>query len=180
MMARLRDADHRPSGVGARRQHVAFLGGPGIVYQEFAPPPELASWVAVFWRIASEVTFELRVAPDGCMDVIRDDVVGSLAHPLTATFQPGDISEGVRFRPGGFPALFGIPASELVDMRLPIADVLPRFRSLRRLARDAPPPDPLAQSAYQARDIRALCQATGYAEARTRSVTCRPRSSSHM
>ena len=162
MMARLRDADHRPGGVGAHRQHVAFLGGPGIVYQEFAPPPELASWVAVFWRIASEVTFELRVAPDGCMDLIRDDVVGSLAHPLTATFQPGDISEGVRFHPGGFPALFGVPASELVDVRLPIADVLPRFRSLRRLAQDAPPLDPLAQAAYQARDIRALCQATGY------------------
>jgi AraC-like DNA-binding protein len=168
MMARLRDADHRPSGVGAHRQHVAFLGGPGIVYQEFAPPPELASWVAVFWRIASGVTFELRVVPDGCMDLIRDDVVGSLARPLTATFQPGDISEGVRFHPGGFPALFGIPASELVDVRLPIADLLPRFRSLRRLAQDAPPPDPLAQAAYQARDIRALCQATGYSERQIR------------
>jgi hypothetical protein len=92
----------------------------------------------------------------------------SLAHPLTATFQPGDISEGVRFHPGGFPALSGIPARELVDVRLPIADVLPRFRSLRRLAQDAPPPDPLAQAAYQARDIRALCQATGYSERQLR------------
>lgn len=68
----------------------------------------------------------------------RDDVVGSLARPLTATFQPGDTSEGVRFHPGGFPALFGIPANELVDVRLPIAAVLPRFHSLRELAKDAP------------------------------------------
>ena len=164
MVARLRDADHLPGGVRARGQHVAFLGGPGILYEEFAPPRELAPWVAVFWRIRSEVTFELRVAPDGCMDLIRDDVVGSLARPLTATFQPGDTSEGVRFHPGGFPALFGIPASELVDVRLPIADVLPRFSSLRGLAQDAPPPDPLARAAYQARDIRALRQATGYSE----------------
>jgi AraC-like DNA-binding protein len=168
MVARLRDADHRPGGVRGRGQHVAFLGGPGIVYEEFAPPPELAPWVAVFWRIRSEVTFELRVAPDGCMDLIRDDVVGSLARPLTATFRPGDTSEGVRFHPGGFPALFGIPANELVDVRLPIANVLPRFRSLRVLAEDAPLPDPLARAAYHARDIRALRQATGYSERQLR------------
>jgi len=89
MVARLRDADHRPGGVRGRGQHVAFLGGPGIVYEEFAPPPELAPWVAAFWRIRSEARFELRVAPDGCMDLIRDDVAGSLARPLTATFRAG-------------------------------------------------------------------------------------------
>jgi hypothetical protein len=89
MIARLRDADHRLGGVGAHRQHVAFLGGPVVIYQEFAPPPELASWVAVFWRIASEVTFELRVAPDGCMDLIRDDVVG-----FSRASADGDVSAG--------------------------------------------------------------------------------------
>src|SRR3954453_22632506 len=168
MVVRLRDADHRPGGVRGRRRHVAFLGGPGIVYDEFAPPPELAPWVAVFWRIRSEVTFELRVPPDGCMDLIRHDMVGSLARPLTATFRPGDISEGVRFHPGGFPALFGIPADELGCGRPPIADVLPRFRSLRELAVDAPLPDPLARAAYQARDIRALRQVTGYSDRQLR------------
>jgi AraC-like DNA-binding protein len=147
---------------------VAFLGGPGIVYEEFAPPPELAPWVAVFWRIRSEVTFELRIPPDGCMDLIRHDVVGSLARPLTVTFRPGDTSQGVRFHPGGFPALFRMPASELVDVRLPVADVLPRFRSLRALAQGAPLPDPLARTAYHARDVRALRQATGYSERQLR------------
>jgi AraC-like DNA-binding protein len=164
----MREAGHRPGSGRGRGQHVAFLGGPGIVYEEFAPPPELAPWVAVFWRIHSEVAFDLRVAPDGCMDLIRDDVVGSLARPLTAAFRPGDTSEGLRFHPGGFPALFGIPANELVDVRLPITDVLPRFRSLRVLAQDAPLPDPLARAAYQARDIRALRQATGYSERQLR------------
>jgi AraC-like DNA-binding protein len=168
MVARLRDADHGLGDVRARGQHVAFLGGPGITYEEYAPPPELAPWIAVFWRIRSEVTFELRVPPDGCMDLIRDDVVGSLARPLTATFQPGDTSEGVRFHPGGFPALFGIPANELVDVRLPITAVLPRFHSLRELAKNAPLPDPIARAAYQARDIRALRQATGYSERQLR------------
>lgn len=102
------------------------------------------------------------------MDLIRDDVVGSLARPLTATFWPGDVSEGVRFHPGGFPALSGIPATELVGVRLPIADVLPRFRSLRGLAKDASLPDPLARAAYRARDIRALRQVTGYSERQLR------------
>jgi AraC-like DNA-binding protein len=165
---RLRDADQRRGGERGRGQHVAFLGGPGVVYEEFPPPPELAPWVAVFWRIRSAVRLELRVAPDGCMDLIRDDVVGSLARPLTATFRPGDTSAGVRFHPGGFPALFGVPANELVEVRLPIADVSPGFRSLRGLARDAPLPDPLARAAYQARDIRALRQTTGYSERQLR------------
>jgi AraC-like DNA-binding protein len=64
--------------------------------------------------------------------------------------------------------VFGIPADELVDVRLPIAAVLPRFHSLRGLAKDAPLPDPLAGAAYRARDIRALRQATGYSERQLR------------
>ncbi len=120
-----------------------------MTYEEFQPPAELSAWVAVFWRISSEVEFELRVPPDGCMDLIRGDVVGSLSGPLTATFLPGDISQGIRFHPGGFPALFGIPASELVDLRVPLRAVAPRFRSLRALAAAAPPPDPLARATYR-------------------------------
>jgi AraC-like DNA-binding protein len=156
-----------PSAAAARR-HVAFLGGPGITYEEFAPPPELAPWVAVVWRIRSMVPFELRVAPDGCMDLIGGDVIGSLSHPLTATFAPGDTSAGVRLHPGGFPALFGVPAGELVDQRVPIAEVAPGFRSLRELARSAPAPDPVARAAYASRDLRALRRETAYSERQLR------------
>lgn len=148
----------------AGRQHVAFLGGVGMTYEEFLPPPGLAPWVAVFWRITSRTHCELRIPPDGCMDLIRGDVIGSLSRPLTANFEPGDVAEGVRFNPGGFPALFGVPASELVDLRVPIADVAPGFRSLRHLAATAPVPDPLAAAAYTARDVRTLSRETGYSE----------------
>jgi AraC-like DNA-binding protein len=157
-----------PRSTAPTRTHVAFLGGSGIAYEEFAPPPVLAPWVAVFWRIRSEVTFELRVAPDGCMDLIRGDVIGSLSRSLTANFRPGDTAEGVRFHPGGFPALFGVPASELVNLRLPIADVAPKFHSLSELARDASLPDPLALAAYRARDLRALHRDSGYSERQLR------------
>jgi AraC-like DNA-binding protein len=159
--------DQRGRSVSVRR-HVAFLGGDGMTYEEFRPPPELARWVAVLWRITSRVQFELRVVPDGCMDLIEGDVIGSLSHPLTANFAPGDVVEGVRFHPGGFPALFAIPASELTDLRLPIRDVAPGFRSLKKLAANAQAADPLARVAYAADDLRALCRETGYSERQLR------------
>jgi hypothetical protein len=56
------------------------------------------------------------------------------------------VSHGTRFHPGGFPALFGVPADELVDLRVPISDVAQRFRSLERLAADALAPDPLVRA----------------------------------
>ena len=157
-----------PRSAARTRTHVAFLGGPGIAYEEFAPPPELAPWVAVFWRIRSDVTFELRIAPDGCMDLISGDVIGSLSRSLRATFRPGDVAQGLRFHPGGFPALFGVPASELIDLRVPISDVVPRFRSLRELARDAALPDQLALATYRARDLRVLRRDAGYGERQLR------------
>jgi AraC-like DNA-binding protein len=148
--------------------HVAFLGGPELAYEELAPPPGLAPWVAVSWRIRARADAELRIVPDGCMDLIRGDVVGSFTGAEIAHFAAGDVAEGIRFHPGGFPALFGIPASELLGLRVPIADVLPRFSSLRRLAADAERPDPLAGAAYAARDVRELARESGYSERQLR------------
>ncbi|MGH3091915.1 MAG: hypothetical protein ACRDOG_06265 [Gaiellaceae bacterium] len=56
----------------------------------------------------------------------------------------------IRFHPRGFPALFGVPADELVDLRVPIADVARRFRSLERLAADPLAPDPLVRAVLRA------------------------------
>jgi hypothetical protein len=105
---------------GLAKQHVVFLGGPGVRYEEHLPPGHLAPWIAVYWRITTDVDFELRIPPDGCMDLIGADVVGSFSRFGVARLAAGSTSCGVRFRPGGFPALFGIPAGELVDLRVPI------------------------------------------------------------
>jgi AraC-like DNA-binding protein len=148
--------------------HVAFLGGHAASYDEWAPPRELAPWVAVVWRIEASQPFDLRIVPDGCMDLIGGDVIGSLDQPLTASFDAGDVATGIRFHPGGFPALFGVPASELTGARVPVADVSPRFRSLRRLAADARPPDPVALATYASRDLRALARDVGYSERQLR------------
>ena len=149
-------------------RHVAFLGDAHARYEEWAPPPELAPWIAVVWRIRAHADFELRVVPDGCMDIIRGDVVGSLSTPVVASLAAGEVAQGIRFRPGGFPALFGVPASELVDLRVPIEELAPRFRSLRRLAADAAPPDPLAAAACTAGDVGELARRSGYSERQLR------------
>lgn len=145
-----------------------FLGGPAIVYEERPPPPELTPWIAVCWRMQANEHFELRVLPDGCMDLIGADVVGSLSRPLSAVFEPGDVAAGLRFHPGGFPALFGVPADELADQRLPLRDAVPPFRSLRCLARNADPPDPLTATVLALGDIKQATQDTGYSERQLR------------
>src|SRR5215212_6409157 len=61
------------------KQHVVFLGGPGVRYEERPPPAALSPWVAVYWRVTTDVDFALRIPPDGCMDLIGGDVVGSFS-----------------------------------------------------------------------------------------------------
>ena len=150
------------------KPHVVFLGGPGVRYEELPPPQGLAPWVAVCWRITTTVDFELRIPPDGCMDIIGDDVVGSFSSYGTALLAAGSVSSGIRFHPGGFSALFGIPASELVDLRVPLHDVVPRFRSLSDLAADASPPDPVVRAVWQACDVRAVARDVAYSERQLR------------
>jgi AraC-like DNA-binding protein len=138
-----------------------FLGGEGVRYVEHAPPPALAPWVATIWHLRSERAYALRVIPDGCTDIIRGDLVGSLSTAIVADLHRGEETYGIRLRPGAFTALFGVPANELTDLRVPLADVV-EPRPLVELARDAAPPDPLAAAALQASDIRALAKESGY------------------
>ncbi|HSD01509.1 MAG TPA: helix-turn-helix domain-containing protein [Gaiellales bacterium] len=150
------------------RTHSVFLGGPGVRYEERPPHPALAPWVAVHWRIETDVDFELRIPPDGCMDVIGGDVIGSFSTFGVAHLPAGSVSAGIRFHPGGLPALLGLPATELVDLRVPIAEVAPRFRSLPRLAAEAPPPDPLARAVWTGSDLGTVARGFGYGERQLR------------
>ena len=153
---------------GGRRTHSVFLGGPGVRYEERPPHPALAPWVAVHWRIEADVDFELRIPPDGCMDVIGADAIGSFTTFGVARLHAGSVSSGIRFHPGGFPALFRVPASELLDLRVPLRDVVRRFRSLERLAAEAAPPDPLAGAVWSASDLGTIACSFGYGERQLR------------
>jgi AraC-like DNA-binding protein len=140
-----------------------FLGGPGLRWLERPPDPRLAPWVATVWSLRCEASQHLRVLPDGCMDLIGTDLVGTLTRPLLAHVRAGDASVGIRLRPGAFTALFGIPADELVDQRLPLADLI-RPKPLTALAADAPEPDPLAALALRAPSATWLARETGFSE----------------
>jgi AraC-like DNA-binding protein len=153
---------------GGRRTHSVFLGGPGVRYEERPPHPALAPWVAVHWRIETDVEFDLRIPPDGCMDVIGGDVIGSFSTYAVVHLPAASVSTGIRFHPGGLPALLGLPATELVDLRVPMADVMARFRSLPRLAAEAPPPDPLAGAVWSGSDVRTIARGLGYGERQLR------------
>ena len=75
--------------------------------------------------------------------------------------QPGEEAIGVRLRPGAFTALYGVPADELTDVRVPLADVV-RAPPLLDAARDADRPDPLAAVAMATPDVTALARESGY------------------
>lgn len=111
----------------------------GLNYREYAPPGDLAPWVACFWHIAGGATgcspFPHRVLPDGCADLLFD-----LEHTFTAAELVGPMSHarvfglsgkvellGVRLRPGVIGTFSGIPANRLLDTALPLAE-LPQLR----------------------------------------------------
>ncbi|MFK0233114.1 helix-turn-helix domain-containing protein [Streptomyces vinaceus] len=72
------------------------------------------------------------VLPDGCMDLLwvggRLLVAGPDTGPHPAGEVPGGVCglvSGVRFAPGTAPALLGVPAHELRDRRVELADLWP-------------------------------------------------------
>ncbi|MGW5231522.1 helix-turn-helix domain-containing protein [Streptomyces nodosus] len=90
---------------------------------------------AVVWtRAPSDATGPL-VLPDGCMDLLWTEGTLLVAGPDTRAFRPGGSPArwaGVRFRPGTAPAFLGVPAYELRDRRVELADLWPAAE-VRRL-----------------------------------------------
>ncbi len=70
------------------------------------------------------------VLPDGCTDLIWSEGRLLVAGPDTGPYHPGGVPPGtgftgLRFAPGQGPAVFGVPAHELRDRRVPLADLWP-------------------------------------------------------
>ncbi|MGP2441809.1 helix-turn-helix domain-containing protein [Streptomyces sp. JW3] len=99
---------------------------------------------AVLWTSVPDGTG--RVLPDGCMDLLWHDGRLLVAGPDTrayATEGTGDRWAGVRFRPGTAPTLLGVPAHELRDRRVALADVWPAAEARRLTARVNAAADPV-------------------------------------
>ncbi|MGS2617374.1 helix-turn-helix domain-containing protein [Micromonospora sp. LZ34] len=83
---------------------------------------------AVLWTATTAGTAPNRVLPDGCVDLLWSSHAGLLvagpdrtAHLSPAV--PGQRWVGLRLPPGTGPAVFGVPAVELRDRRVPLADL---------------------------------------------------------
>ncbi|MDX3311388.1 helix-turn-helix domain-containing protein [Streptomyces sp. NPDC054884] len=84
---------------------------------------------AVVWTNApSASTRAFPVLPDGCMDLLYSEGRLLVAGPDTRAHVPDGPPvpwAGIRFFPGAAPALLGVPAHELLDRRVELADLWP-------------------------------------------------------
>lgn len=122
-----------------------------MTYRESPPPAHLLAEVECAWTAhvpAGGSGHVQPVLPDGCMDLVWNPVghpevlvagPDTVVHPVRR--EPGFTSAGLRFAPGRLPALLGVPASELRDLRVPLAELHPALgrRATARLEHGADP-----------------------------------------
>jgi AraC-like DNA-binding protein len=113
-----------------------------VGYQEAPAPHALRTEVECVWMagVAAGAAVEVQqVLPDGCMDLVWTGrellVAGPDTVPHTARREPGVRSAGLRFGPGRLPALLGVPAAQVRDLRVPLSELHPVLarRALARL-----------------------------------------------
>jgi AraC-like DNA-binding protein len=108
-------------------------------YREFPVPASLADRFECLWTqtiVGSRGAYEHRVLPDACIDIvlIRDEapmLVGPWDVPLLARLKVGTSITGARLRPGRASCLLGMPASELLNQAIPIADAKGAMQRMR-------------------------------------------------
>jgi AraC-like DNA-binding protein len=140
-------------------------------YREHAPSDALAPWLACAWERRGDGGAPVRVLPDGCIDIVWTEglgthVVGANTTAFLVSVPAGTRVAGVRMQPGAGAALLGIDAAALRDARVALADVWaddgrvleervqaaadPVAALLAELGARAPrlaPPDPLVRGA---------------------------------
>jgi AraC-like DNA-binding protein len=101
-------------------------------YRELAPSRDLHALVACRWeRFApADSASTTLVLPDGCVDLIWRGgevlVAGPDRGANLAPVRRGERIRGLRLRPGVAGAVLGIPATEVLDARLPLEGILGR------------------------------------------------------
>jgi AraC-like DNA-binding protein len=120
------------------RERAARLSG-AVVWQAVPTPDDPA---------------DKRVLPDGCMDLMWSAGELLVAGPDTqAHVGPVASYTAIRFAPGTAPGLFGVPAHELRDQRVPLADLWPADRVRRLTSRIASAAKPGAALEHAALDL---------------------------
>jgi methylphosphotriester-DNA--protein-cysteine methyltransferase len=101
---------------------------PSCPYRGLAPPPELREHLLCGWTVGPHSGGTETVLPDGSIDLVWREghapiLAGPDTGPVPSDRPPGSTMVGVSFRPGAAPAMLGIPADELRDRRVPLAEV---------------------------------------------------------
>ena len=96
-------------------------------YTSVATGREFSSTLVTAW--SARTAGERLITPDGCVDVLwlasgHAVLCGPETTPWRARLPPGTAAVGVRFRPGVAGSILGFDAHELVDQRVPVADLL--------------------------------------------------------
>ena len=94
------------------------------MYREFAPPPDLVPYLACVWTSVHRGGV---IFPDGCVDLVwlgtRVAVAGPATGPVDPSIGVGQSVQGVRFRLGVAGTALGLPAGELADETVPVAEL---------------------------------------------------------
>lgn len=103
------------------------------------------------WTVdAPPVTQVKRVIPDGCLDLIHAGDRLLVAGPDTGVHLTDVVAgvrvTGLRFAPGLGPLVFGVPAHELTDLRVPLEQVLTDHAVRELVRRCGEEPDSCTES----------------------------------
>jgi AraC-like DNA-binding protein len=96
-------------------------------YRGLAPPPQLREHLLCAWTVGPASGGTETVLPDGSIDIVWADgqapiVAGPDTGPVPSTRPPRSTVVGASFRPGAAPAMLGIPADRLRDLRVPLSE----------------------------------------------------------
>ena len=93
------------------------------MYREIAPASDPYGLYACAWTRETERSYEARIVPDACVDLIWQRESGELfiagpdTHAHVGRIDPGTLV-GLRFSPGSAPAALGVPAHSIRDGRV--------------------------------------------------------------
>lgn len=98
-------------------------------------PSSVGPAVRCVWERTAERPDDPLVVPDGCVDLVwyddgRLEVAGPDTTGRRVALRRGTWIVGVRLAPGLAPALLGLPAHELRDSQVDLADVAPGWRRI--------------------------------------------------
>lgn len=113
-------------------------------YTEYTPAEELRSYIAAYWTIETDALvkpFERHIYADGCTEifinlgssvpVLNGSIAlipgniylgGTMTCAMVLTSMPNSRFVGIRFKPAGFAAFYGLPANEIVDRVIEFPD----------------------------------------------------------